>query len=75
MFLLPTLDRDDSVKIITIRSKHPKVFCAGADIHYYFNNPGNKIPSIRTLHFGKTFRLLRKPLVSIIEGSALGGGF
>lgn len=62
--------------MILIRSKHKKAFCVGADVKdFVLTYPDNKYNEVRTLHFGKTFRSVRKPIVSVVEGAALGGGF
>lgn len=73
---LAHLDNDPAVKIILIRSKHGKVFCAGADIkhmntHDYTTHPHN----FHFLNIERAFKNTRKPVVSVVEGKALGGGF
>ena len=70
------LDSDSSTKVIAIRSKHPKVFCAGADIKHMKENDYSKYPhSMHFLSIERAFKNVRKPVVSVVEGKALGGGF
>jgi len=66
---LASLDSDSKVKIILIRSKHSKVFCAGADIKH-MEESSALFPSIE-----RAFKNVRKPIISVVEGKALGGGF
>lgn len=73
---LQELDDDPKVKVILIRSKHSKVFCAGADIKHMKENDYSSYPhKLHFLSFERTFRHLRKPIIAVVEGKALGGGF
>jgi enoyl-CoA hydratase/carnithine racemase len=61
---------------MAIRSNHKKVFCAGADIKdFLVNYESNRYNAVRPLNLGKAFRQVRKVLVAVVEGAALGGGF
>jgi len=73
---LLTLDNDTEVKTIVLRSKHEKVFCAGADIKHMKEHDYATYPY--TMHFLSVInviRTIRKPIIAVVEGKALGGGF
>jgi enoyl-CoA hydratase/carnithine racemase len=71
------LDNDDSIKIIAIRSNHKIAFCAGGNIKEYearLNGNNNRAGVYIALNLERCFRSLRKVLVAVVEGLALGGG-
>ena len=73
---LASLDSDKKVKLILIRSKHSKVFCAGADIKHMKESDYSSYP--HSQHFPsleRAFKNVRKPIIAVVEGKALGGGF
>ena len=64
---LPELDHDESVKIIVIRSKSNKVFCAGADIKHMKENDYAAYPnSMHFLSMERALRNVRKPVISVV---------
>jgi enoyl-CoA hydratase/carnithine racemase len=57
-------------------SRHPKVFCAGANIKEFTLEKYTKdFMTDRFKHLCDTLHLLKKPLVVGVNGKALGGGF
>jgi len=65
--LLPILDKDDSVKIIVLRSKHKKFFCVGADVKdFLLSYPDDPYNEVRCIHTARVFRAVRKPMVAIV---------
>lgn len=70
------LNLDSKIKVIVIRSKHEKIFCAGANIKGFVEIDKSSYPhSLTFRQLSHTFRSHHKPVVSIVEGKALGGGF
>lgn len=64
---LAELDHDSTVKVVLIRSKHSKVFCAGADIKDMKENDYSTYP--RKMHFlniERAFRHFRKPVIAVV---------
>lgn len=58
------------------RSKHNKIFCAGADIKALKENDYAAYPyKLHFLSIERAFRHFRKPTIAAVEGKALGGGF
>lgn len=66
---LNEVDDDPSVWVILLGSSH-KVFSAGTDLAV-----GSGGPTGRGGHYGVTNRQRRTPLIAVVEGAAVGGGF
>ena len=75
IFVLAALDSMSEVKVIVIKSKHPKVFCAGADLKDIFLNSDHQADSPLFVHLERAFRQTNKPIISVVNGQAMGGGF
>ena len=70
------VDNDREIKVIVFRSKNSKIFCAGADIKNMQENDYTSHPhSLHFLSIERAFKNTRKPVISVVEGKALGGGF
>lgn len=73
---LDFLAHDKNVRVVIIRSLLPGVFCAGADLKERATLPPAEVnrfvSSLRTLF--KNIEQLPMPVVSAIDGIALGGG-
>jgi enoyl-CoA hydratase len=70
------LNQDRAIKVIVIRSRLEKVFCAGADIKEFVKRDLSTYPE--NIAFRRTenvFRHHHKPVVAVVQGRALGGGF
>nr|WP_174506985.1 enoyl-CoA hydratase/isomerase family protein [Acinetobacter sp. Marseille-Q1620] len=71
---------DDTVQAVLIKSNSPKAFCAGGDIRYLYDcyKEGNQdyqgyfIAEYKMLN---TIREYKKPVVVLLDGYVLGGGF
>lgn len=73
---LKTLERDTNVKVICLRSLHPKVFCAGANIKEFETaETSGWINGDLFKDLDLTFRYLNKPIIAAVHKLALGGGF
>lgn len=74
--LFTSFDKDPEVKIILLRSKHPKFFCSGGDFKdVILNFPNDRNNGPRLFSLLKIMRSVKKPLISVVDGAALGGGF
>jgi enoyl-CoA hydratase/carnithine racemase len=73
---LKELEYNNNVKVVCIRSIHPKVFCAGANIKS-FETASNAswIIEDRFKEFDLIFRNFNKPIITAVNKLALGGGF
>ncbi len=70
--------RDSSVKVILLRANGP-AFCAGADLEYLarisqFDLEQNREDSLRLANLYRLIYELRKPVIALVDGPALGGG-
>ncbi len=70
--------RDPSVKVILLRANGP-AFCAGMDLEYLarvsqFDLEENREDSLRLANLYRLIYELRKPVIALIDGPALGGG-
>lgn len=73
---LQTLEKDPKIKVICLRSLHPKVFCAGANIKEFETaEHSGWINEDLFKDFDLTFRYLNKPIIAAVHKLALGGGF
>ena len=72
-------DRASSIKAVVIRSNHPKVFCAGGDIRYLYQQGLENNQQV-TDFFAKEYWLnhliknYSKPYISLLNGITFGGG-
>jgi enoyl-CoA hydratase/carnithine racemase len=73
---LRTLEYDPKVKVVCIRSLHPKVFCAGANIKE-FEHASNAqwIVNDKFKELDLLLRYFNKPIIAAVHKLALGGGF
>ncbi len=70
--------RDPAVKVILLRANGP-AFCAGADLEYLakisqFDLEQNREDSLRLANLYRLIHELRKPVIALVDGPALGGG-
>lgn len=81
--VMDDLEQDNDVRVIVLRSAHPKIFFAGADLKGIFeslskNDPGvfSAIRSGMSDSYGVMERLeySSKPSIAAIDGAAMGGG-
>ncbi|EGR27851.1 hypothetical protein IMG5_187560 [Ichthyophthirius multifiliis] len=73
---LKQLDQDESVKVIILLSNVPKAFCAGIDITRFSNVTNeNLIKSKLFENYDNKYFKITKPIISGVNGFALGGGF
>ena len=73
---ISTIRKDNKVRVLILRSLVPKIFCAGADLKERMRMESSEVTS-----FVSTLRDLMNhteslpvPVISAIDGSALGGG-
>ena len=71
---------DDSIQAILIRSNSPKAFCAGGDIRYLYDGYKNGTTQHKDYfaaeyHMLSSLREYHKPVIAILDGYVLGGGF
>lgn len=81
--VMDELERDNDVRVIVLKSAHPKIFFAGADLKGIFeeltkNDPG-VFPDIRSAMVDSYTVMERleyssKPSIAAIDGAAMGGG-
>lgn len=67
MQAVTTLNHEAAVKVIVIRSKHSKAFCAGANIKEFQTNDLSTYPN--SIHFrvvSTLFRQHHKPIVAVV---------
>ncbi len=72
-FALRQLESDDDVHVVVLRGAGDKTFTAGADIKEPPPGPGEK-PSPRIGDVFLAMAELHKPIISSVQGNALGGG-
>jgi enoyl-CoA hydratase/carnithine racemase len=64
---LAVLDADPETKIIVIRSKHDKIFCAGGNIKSFAEKDYTVYPfNVHFFNVSQAFRAVRKPIVSVV---------
>lgn len=73
---LATIRQNDKLRVLILRSLVPKVFCAGADLRERLKMDNAEVPgfvsSLRSLF--NEMETLPTPVISAIDGVALGGG-
>ncbi|XP_014472335.1 PREDICTED: methylglutaconyl-CoA hydratase, mitochondrial [Dinoponera quadriceps] len=73
---LAALRQNDKLRVLILRSLVPKVFCAGADLRERLKMDSGEVPrfvsSLRSLF--SDMETLPAPVISAIDGIALGGG-
>uniref|UniRef100_A0A224XH24 Putative enoyl-coa hydratase n=1 Tax=Panstrongylus lignarius TaxID=156445 RepID=A0A224XH24_9HEMI len=69
-------NNDNSVRVVIIRSHVPKVFCAGADLKERLTMTESEVHIFvnRIRKFMTSLENVRTPVISAIDGAALGGG-
>ena len=71
---------EDSIQAILIKSNSPKAFCAGGDIRYLYDSYKNGTEDHKG-YFSAEYDMLnsirasKKPVVVLLDGYVLGGGF
>ncbi|KAJ9090612.1 3-hydroxyisobutyryl-CoA hydrolase [Entomophthora muscae] len=76
---LQAWDQSDLCKVITIKSSHPKAFCAGGDVKIAAQKGKDRDPSAVSF-FTEEYKLnhmigtLNTPFVALIDGITMGGG-
>lgn len=71
---------DEAVQAVLIQSNSPKAFCAGGDIRYLYDCYKNATPDYRGYFIAEykmldTIRDYAKPVLCLLDGYVLGGGF
>jgi enoyl-CoA hydratase/carnithine racemase len=70
------LNSDNAIKVIVIRSRMEKIFCAGANIKEFVQKDLSSYPESINFRLAEiTFRSSLKPVIAVVQGKALGGGF
>jgi enoyl-CoA hydratase len=78
--LLAEWEADDNIKLILVRSAHPKAFCAGGDIRRMRQAAMESDHAFPNAFFLAEYRLihqisqLRTPYAALIDGICMGGG-
>lgn len=73
---LDVLENDRNVRVVVIKSEVPNVFCAGADLKERATFTQNEVQQF-VASLGHLFRKIERlpvPVISAIDGVALGGG-
>ncbi len=71
---------DADVQAILIKSNSPKAFCAGGDIRYLYDSYKNGTADYKG-YFSAEYKMLNtlreyeKPIIVVLDGYVLGGGF
>ena len=71
---------DAAIQAILIKSNSPKAFCAGGDIRYLYDSYKNDTADYKA-YFSAEYKMLNllrdyaKPVVVVLDGYVLGGGF
>lgn len=72
---LKKLEYDPKIKVVCLRSGHPKVFCAGADIkEFEHSSNADWIIRDRFKELDLLLRYYNKPIIAAVHKLALGGG-
>ncbi len=76
---LETWKQDDSVHAVVIQAVPGRVFCAGGDVRWIYDE-GQENPSVAQMLFQHEYRLnyltatLGKPYIALMDGLTIGGG-
>eukprot|EP01059_Diplonema_ambulator_P017439 TRINITY_DN2944_c1_g4_i1.p2 TRINITY_DN2944_c1_g4~~TRINITY_DN2944_c1_g4_i1.p2 ORF type:complete len:278 (+),score=99.36 TRINITY_DN2944_c1_g4_i1:52-834(+) len=70
--LMDEFEADDSVWVGVVRSSHPKVFCAGADLKSV--SRGKQVSTKKGGFAGFVQYPRTKPMIACVDGAALAGG-
>lgn len=76
---LTELAKDSSVRLVILRSLHPKAFCAGGDVRWLYEVV-KRAPEDAMVFFQEEYRLnaymaaYPKPLFALLNGITMGGG-
>lgn len=73
---LSAIKRNNKLRVLIVRSLVPKVFCAGADLRERLKMDSSEVPRfVSTIrNFINDIETLPTPVISAIDGFALGGG-
>lgn len=73
---ISTIREDNKVRVLILRSLVPKIFCAGADLKERLRMDNSEVtPFVSSLRdLMNNVESLPSPVISAIDGSALGGG-
>lgn len=78
---LDTWESDDSIKVVVLRSSSPRAFCAGGDVRGVRESDLAGDLTAGDRFFAEEYELnlamarYSKPIVSLLEGVVMGGGF
>jgi len=81
--VMELLDKDDEVRVIVLKSTHPRIFFAGADLKGLYEDLRRNEPGIlATIRSGMSdsYRVMErleyslKPSIAAVDGAAMGGG-
>lgn len=76
---LCSLAEDNSIRMVIVRSLHPKAFCAGGDVRWLYEVV-KRSPNDAMVFFQEEYRLnaymaaFPKPLFALLNGITMGGG-
>lgn len=73
---ITTIRQDNKIRVLIVRSLVPKIFCAGADLKERLKMDNSEVnPFVSSLrNLMNNVESLPTPVISAIDGSALGGG-
>jgi len=73
---LTSIRQNDKLRVLIIRSLVPKVFCAGADLRERLKMNSSEVPQFVSIlrNLITDIEVLPTPVISAIDGVALGGG-
>ncbi len=72
--LVDEINDDDKLRVIVITGTGEKAFCAGSDLNSLDVNASFRKIRNRDLDYTYVTRLIRKPVIAMIRGYAVGGG-
>lgn len=74
--IIGRLKDDSSIRVVILRSDHPKIFVAGADLGFMLSLDQDGFEQYMRLGQSvyNDFESLRQPTIAVINGHALGGG-
>lgn len=80
---IDNLDNDKNVRVIVVKSAHPKIFFAGGDIKSMGEMKGHSMSEmsadlrancLASYHVMEKLEYAKKPSIAAIDGAAMGGG-